>query len=717
MLLRPYHRRRRHLTGLLASAFLVGTFSAVPAAAAPGPRDDLPPQEPGVTLRVFDLQTPLDELCEIKAGQTPNVDKLMPVIDWSATDDFGIADHFVSEVTANLTVPEDGTYDFRLTSDDGSRLLIGGDTVIDHDGLHGAEPKDGSKELTEGHHALRIDHFDRTNDQQLTLEWKPPGADGFSVVPDTVLSTDADVVRVTAPGRKECEGALDSPGDGLPLDGVHPDYALTDLRPDGFEPQVSAMDWLPDGRLAVTTWGGTDNTDGEVHLLDHVQGDTGPEEVTAKKVAEGLKEPMGIKAVDGKLYVSQKHELTELTDTDGDDVTDEQRTVATWPYGGNFHEFAFGLLHQDGAFYLNLSVAIDYGGATTDPQPAENRGTTIKVDKETGKVSYLAGGLRTPNGIGFGPEGDLFVLDNQGGWLPSSKLLHVKQDRFFNHYTNPSGPFDDQPVTKPVLWLPQNEIANSPSTPLQLTEGRFAGQMLFGDVTYGGIQRAYLEKVDGEYQGAVFRLTQGLEAGVNRISMGPDGAIYAGGLGAGGNWGQEGKLTYGLQKLTPSGDKAFDMLAMRAKPGGFEVEYTEPLSEETAANLAESYRIEQWAYAPTADYGGPKIDEETLSVSEATPSPRTAGRSPSPSPASRPTASSTSARRAPSAPPRAPSCGAPRRGTPSTPCRATSLRPPCTRPRRPRSPAGRASTPSTRATPAAASSTTSASRARRSPST
>ncbi|RZE69576.1 family 16 glycoside hydrolase [Streptomyces albidoflavus] len=618
MLLRPYRRCRRHLTGLLVSTFLVGTFSAVPAAAAPGPRDELPPQEPGVTLRVFDLQTPIDELCEIKAGQTPNVDKLMPVIDWSATDDFGVADHFVSEVTANLTVPEDGTYAFRLTSDDGSRLLIGGDTVIDHDGLHGAEPEDGSKELAEGHHALRIDHFDRTNDQQLTLEWKPPGADGFTVVPDTVLSTDADVVRVTAPGRKECEGALDSPGDGLPLDGVHPDYALTDLRPDGFEPQVSAMDWLPDGRLAVTTWGGTDNTDGEVYLLDHVQGDTGPEEVTAKKVAEGLKEPMGIKAVDDKLYVSQKHELTELSDTDGDDVTDEQRTVATWPYGGNFHEFAFGLLHQDGAFYLNLSVAIDYGGATTDPQPAENRGTTIKVDKETGKVSYLAGGLRTPNGIGFGPEGDLFVLDNQGGWLPSSKLLHIKQDRFFNHYTNPSGPFDDQPVTKPVLWLPQNEIANSPSTPLQLTEGRFAGQMLFGDVTYGGIQRAYLEKVDGEYQGAVFRLTQGLEAGVNRISMGPDGAIYAGGLGAGGNWGQEGKLTYGLQKLTPSGDKAFDMLAMRAKPGGFEIEYTEPLSEETAAGLAESYQIEQWAYAPTADYGGPKIDEETLSVSEAT---------------------------------------------------------------------------------------------------
>lgn len=473
------------------------------------------------------MQVPLGELCDIKAGQTPNVDKLMPRIDWSSPDDFGFGDHFVSQVTANLTVPEDGAYAFRLTSDDGSRLRIDGSTVIDHDGLHGAEPKDGSVDLTAGHHPLRIDHFDRTGGQQVTLEWKPPGAGDFTVVPTSVLSTDADVVRVTAPGRKECEGVLDSPGDGLPLAGTHPDYALTDLRPAGFEPQVTAMDWLPDGRLAVTTWGGTDNTTGEVYLLDNVQGDTGPGEVTAKKVAEGLKEPMGIKAVDGKLYVSQKHELTELTDADGDDVTDARRTVATWPYGGNFHEFAFGLLYRDGYFYLNLSVAIDLGGATTDPQPAPNRGSTIKVNKETGKVDYIAGGLRTPNGIGWGPEGDMFVLDNQGGWLPSSKLLHIKQDRFFNHYTNPSGPFDAKPVTKPVLWLPQNEIANSPSTPLQLDEGRFAGQMLFGDVTYGGIQRAYLEKVDGEYQGAVFRFTQGLEAGVNRISMGPDGAIYA----------------------------------------------------------------------------------------------------------------------------------------------------------------------------------------------
>ncbi|MFG3467342.1 ricin-type beta-trefoil lectin domain protein [Streptomyces sp. NPDC047853] len=614
----PRQLGRRLAGTIIASLLAVGLSSSPSTADAPAAAA-LPPQEPGVTLRVFDVQTPLNEICTLKAGQTPNVDKLMPVIDWSSADDFGLETRFVTHVLGNLHAAQAGSYAFRLTSDDGSRLWIDDRLVINHDGLHGPDaPKDATVDLTAGSHALRIEHFERDGGQQLTLAWKPPGASAFSVVPNSALSTDADVVRVTAPGRKECEGGADSPGDGLPLTGVHPNYTLTDLRPNGFEPQVSAMDWLPDGRLAVATWGGSNNTAGEVYLLSNVTGDTGPDKVTAKKVASGLKEPMGIKHVDGKLYVSQKHELTELNDTNGDEITDQYRRVATWPFGGNFHEFAFGLLYQDGFFYLNLSVSINYGGATTDPQPAANRGTTIKVNRATGQVSYVAGGLRTPNGIGWGPEGGIFVTDNQGGWLPSSKLVHIKQDRFFNHYTNPDGPFDSRPVTKPVLWLPQNEIANSPSTPLLLEDGPFAGQMLFGDVTYGGVQRGFLEKVGGEYQGAVFRLTQGLEAGVTRISVGPDGALYAGGLGAGGNWGQEGKLAHGLQKLTPNGANTFDIRAMRAVPGGFQLEYTQPLSTDTANELAAHYKIKQWRYVPTAAYGGPKVDEETLTAQSAT---------------------------------------------------------------------------------------------------
>jgi len=49
-----------------------------------------------------------------------------------------------------------------LTSDDGSRLWLGGDLVIDHDGLHGTTAKSGTAALAEGLHRLRIEWFNKT---------------------------------------------------------------------------------------------------------------------------------------------------------------------------------------------------------------------------------------------------------------------------------------------------------------------------------------------------------------------------------------------------------------------------------------------------------------------------------------------------------------------------------------------------------------------------
>lgn len=57
---------------------------------------------------------------------------------------------------------------------------------------------------------------------------------------------------------------------------------------------------------------------------------------------------------------------------------------------------------------------------------------------------------------------------------------------------------------------------------------------------------------------------------------------------------------------------------MRAVPGGFDLTYTQPVSDATAAELAARYDVQQWHYTPTADYGGPKIAEEELSVRSAT---------------------------------------------------------------------------------------------------
>src|SRR5690625_3484657 len=625
----------RRAAAVLGATAVVAAGLAAPAAAVVDP-SELPEQEPGVTLRTFQLPGDPGAVCSIADGITPNVDKVMPTIDWRTDEEFGASDNFITHVLAHLHVEEEGTYAFRVTTDDGALVHLDGELILENDGPNDSTSVETTRPLTAGAYELRIEHYEGAHNQRLTLEWKTPGSDTFEVVPTSALSTEKGVVRVTDPGLKFCEDAADTPGDGLRLYDVNPNYELVDLRPEGFEPPVSALDFTEDGDLVVVTSGQVspggwqpDPYTGEVYILEGTQDADGPEDVTHRLVHEGLFNPMGVAVIDDSILASERDGLTELVpDPESEDPENpdyirnpeyDEGKFATWPDGGNFHEFAFGLVHDEENFYLSLSVAIDPGGASTDPQPAEGRGTTIAVDRETGEVEFLAGGLRTPNGIGWGgSEGeDLFVMDNQGDWLPSSKLVHIEEGRFFNHYTNPPGPFDDQPVTPPAVWIPQNEIGNSPSNPVQLTDGPFAGQMLFGDVTYGGLQRAFLEEVDGEYQGAVFRHTAGLEAGVNRTVVGPDGAIYVGGIGEAGNWGESGKLRYGLQKLVPVGTDTFDIAEMRVVEGGFEIEYTQPLGEETAANLAESYRVSQWRYVPTPSYGGPKVGEEALLVRSA----------------------------------------------------------------------------------------------------
>ena len=178
---------------------------------------------------------------------------------------------------------------------------------------------------------------------------------------------------MTAPGTKQCEGDFDTPGDGLPLDGVNPAYNLVNLRPAGFEPKVTGLEWMGDD-LLVLTWGDDDGDPssvtaaGEVWKLTGVKTATNPSTVTRTKLAEGLKEPMGIKVVDGEIYISEKDQLVKLVNPNANGVYEGKTRIATWPFDGNFHEFAFGLLYKDGFFYLNLSVSINLGGATTVPQ-------------------------------------------------------------------------------------------------------------------------------------------------------------------------------------------------------------------------------------------------------------------------------------------------------------------------------------------------------------
>jgi cytochrome c len=401
---------------------------------------------------------------------------------------------------------------------------------------------------------------------------------------------------------------ISTPGDGAEPESVHPSFTLNQARPDNFQPRVGGIDFLGDGRMVVSTW----DSLGSIYIVDGVKAAT-PNDIKVKRIASGLAEPLGLKVVDNEIYVLQKQELTKLVDLNKDELIDEYQTVANaWRVSANFHEFAFGLVYKDGYFYGALATAINPGGASTKPQ-IPDRGKIVKISKKDGSVQLISRGLRTPNGVGIGIDDEIFIADNQGDWLPANKIVHVQENAFYGSRSVDFEGTANLKETLPVVWLTQDEIGNSPSQPAKLNVGPYVNQMVHGDVTHGGLKRVFAEKINGAYQGVVFRFTQGLEAGVNRLAWGPDGSLYIGEIGVSGNWGQTGKLKYGLQKLTFNNTSTFEMLAVRAKPNGVEIEFTEPLKS-GSGEKASDYTISQWYFKPTAEYGGPKLGEKGLEI-------------------------------------------------------------------------------------------------------
>ena len=365
------------------------------------------------------------------------------------------------------------------------------------------------------------------------------------------------------------------------------------------------MDFRSDGKLVVASW----DRDGAVFLVDP-EADPGSR---VRRIAEGLHEPLGLAVVGPRLFVLQKQELTELIDRDGDEVVDEYRAFARdWAASTNFHSFAFGLLHRGDSLYALLSICVLPGGATC-PEQLPTQGKLLRISLDDGSAAVHASGFRAPNGIGLGPGDEIFATDNQGGWLPASKLVHVREGRFYGARTSPEEAVGLVPEEPPVVWLPQDEIGNSPSQPLLLSEGPYAGQMIHGDVAHGGIKRVFLERVAGAWQGAAFHFSGGFQASVNRLVRGPDDAIYVGEIGNPPNWGQVGKAWHGLERLRYRGEPAFELLRVEAEPDGFTLTLSEPLGDPTRL-AAGDLVARQWFYHPTEQYGGPKYEPTELRV-------------------------------------------------------------------------------------------------------
>lgn len=97
-------------------------------------------------------------------------------------------DHYAVQYEGFIEVPETGLYTFHLRSDDGAKLYLHDELVVDNDGSHSARTESGYIALEKGKHPLRIDYFEDFLGQTLRLYMTKPNESERAEVSFDILS-------------------------------------------------------------------------------------------------------------------------------------------------------------------------------------------------------------------------------------------------------------------------------------------------------------------------------------------------------------------------------------------------------------------------------------------------------------------------------------------------------------------------------------------------
>ncbi|MEM7369589.1 MAG: family 16 glycoside hydrolase [Bacteroidota bacterium] len=534
----------------------------------------------GLTLRAWQLPEPLTGIPALIPGQAPNIafvsDKVMfeggkrsqTPLDQMSTDFYMRLDGWVKMANTD-------TYQFRLSANEGARLYIDDSLRAEIGPVSTGFPPidvqaqiEFSQVLNTDPHSIRIESFNRGGQVSLKLEWYIQGIQTYAEVPKQVLWCVSPEDEHIASGIKRAYSpqARAIPGDGHPVAGVHPSWTIEDISIPSLEPRITGMDFLSENQLVFCTWDAT----GGVYLLDNPGASP-----TVRQIGSGLSEPMGVEVKDKQIYVLQKDEITQLIDQNEDGVADEYRTIANgWPISANPRAFTSGFVSNGTDYFLSLTQATNGFGTPLDDQ-SSLRGSVVQHPQEiAGTSSAHISGLYAPLGIAMSKDGRPVVLDQSEPGIPTTKMWMGGQ-------------------LQAVALLPKGPVSRIPSQALQLSQGPYQGQWLVGDLVQGGLRRVFVEEVEGQLQGCVFRFSQGFEGGIARMIEGPDGSIYAGLAGFWNEWSQAGHRRYGLQRFSYTGEAVFEMKTVSARSNGLEIEFSEPIAAGQGRE-ADNYGVFSW---------------------------------------------------------------------------------------------------------------------------
>ena len=339
---------------------------------------------------------------------------------------------------------------------------------------------------------------------------------------------------------------------------------------------------------------------------------------TWKRFATGLYQPLGIKVVDGDIFVIERGQLTQLIDHNDDGEADEYRNINNrWHTPGDAHCYDINLeTDPDGNWFF-----IKNGGWHTP-----TGGCILKINADgSGDAQVWATGFRHCNSLGISDEGQLASGGQQGNWQPATRLDLNREGGFYGLM---DAAHDDERefYDRPLLWMPL-ACDNSAGDPIFAPKdwGPLGGALLHMSWGQCWILHVLQDEVEGMGQGGAVVLPLGrCMAGPARGRFSPvDGNLYIAGCMGWQTWGPwDGSLD--RIRLTDSTTPLPTPTALTTSTNTLVLHFDVPI--DPASIDASNFNIRQWNYHWSEGYGSAhwrttmhmEEGEDTVAVASAT---------------------------------------------------------------------------------------------------
>ncbi len=345
-------------------------------------------------------------------------------------------------------------------------------------------------------------------------------------------------------------------------------------------------DFLPDGSALVCTM------QGDVWRVTIKEDKSGKRGIASwQRFASGLHHALGLRVVDGKIFVQCRDQLTQLHDTNGDGEADFyecfNHTFETSPAG---HDFICGLQSdRQGNFYM----------------ASGNQGL-VKISADGKKTTVLATGFRNPDGLGIMADGTVAIPCSEGEWTPASMICAVRKDSTKEiPYFGYGGPKNNQPPALPLAYLPRG-IDNSSGGQALVTSDEFGplkGNMIhtsFGAASWFSL---LTNEVNGQLQGAIVPMKGDFDSGVHRARFNPhDGQLYLSGMNG---WGSYAIKDGCFQRVRYTKDEVQTPVAFHVFENGVRVTFSQSIDSEIASQASQHF-AQCWNYRYSGAYGSPE---------------------------------------------------------------------------------------------------------------